>query len=73
MAKFIVQPFELIDVHHDHGHAGIKPPRPLQFFFNSQFEVSAIKDSGQAIQIGQMLHSFHVVRILNRRRTDVGD
>src|SRR5712692_2740979 len=73
MAKFVVQPFELVDIHHDHRHARVEPAGTLQLLLDSKLEVAAVKDSSQAVQVGQMLDSFHVMSILNRSRTDIGD
>ena len=73
VAEFIVQALELVDIHHDHCHAGVEPPGALQFLLDSQFEVAAVEDSGQAVQIGQMLDALNVVGILNRSGADVGD
>src|SRR5437879_13797216 len=71
--EFIIQALELIDVYHNHRHPGIKPACSLQFFGDSQFKETSIKDSCQTIQISQLFHPVHIVGGLNAGRTDVGN
>src|SRR6185369_1536125 len=71
--KFIVQALELVDIHHDHCHRAVKPPGAFQFLLNSQFEITPVEDSGQPVQIGQVLDALNVVSILDGSGADVGD
>src|SRR6266550_2779775 len=71
--EFVIQALELIDVYHNHCHPGIKPACSFQFFGDSQFEETSIKDPCQTIQISQLFHSVHIVGVLNGGRADVGN
>ena len=71
MPELIIQALELVDVHHDHRHADIESPGALDLLRNAQFEESAIEDSGQAIQVGQLTDPVDVVRVLDGVRADV--
>src|SRR5579862_539375 len=72
VSKLVVQAFELIDVGHDHRHTRTIPARPLDLLENSQFEKTAVKNSGQAVQVSKLLHPFDVMRILNGGCTNIG-
>ncbi len=73
VAELIVQPLELIDVGHDHGHAGSVAAGTLDFFQDPQFEEAAVEDSGQSIEVGQLLDALDVVRVLDGGGANVGD
>src|SRR5215475_14366412 len=72
MAKFVVQVFKAIDINHDYRHTCFEPACAFDFFDNAQFETTAIEDTCQPIEIGQLFHFFNVVRVLNGGGADVG-
>ena len=73
MAEFIVQAFEIIDVNHDDGHAGVKSPSALDLFRNTQLKKSAVEDSRQTIEICQLFDPFHIMSVLDGCGTNIGD
>ena len=72
MSKFVVQALELVDINHDHGHAGAESPGAFNFFGNAQLKEAAIENSGETVQIRQLFDSFHIVCILNSSSADIG-
>ena len=73
VAELIIQPLELVDVRHDHGHAGSVAAGALDFFHDPQLEKAPVKDSGQAVEVGQLFDPLHVVRVLDGVGANVGD
>ena len=73
MTEFVIQSLELVDVDHDHGHAGVEAAGPFHFFLDTQFEEPSIENSSQAVEIGQLFDPLNVVGVLNRRGANIGD
>src|SRR5437667_7149410 len=54
MSKFVVQALELVDINHDHGHAGAESPGAFNFFGDPQFKETSIENSSEPIKIRQL-------------------
>ena len=73
VAELVVQALEFVDIHHDYAHAGAEAAGAFDFFGNSQFEETAVEDSGQSVQISQLLYALDVMGVLDGGGADVGD
>src|SRR5579862_9059803 len=73
MAELIIQPFEVVNICHDHGHTSSVAASAFDLFNDSQFEEAAVKNSGQSVEIGQLFHALHVVRVLNGVGANISD
>src|SRR5580693_8466271 len=65
MSELVVEPLELVNVRHDHGHTGTVAARALDLLENAQLKKAPVEDSGQAIEIGQLLHPLNIMCILD--------
>src|SRR5271166_6496079 len=72
MSELVVEPFELVNVGHDHGHASAVAARALDLLENAQLKETPVEDSGQTVEIGQLFYPLHVMRILDGGGADVG-
>ncbi len=71
--EFVVQALELVDIDHQYGHAAVEAARTIDFLHHAHLEIATVEDSGEPIEIGELLHSLHVVRVLNGGGANVGD
>src|ERR1700685_4263288 len=72
MSELVVEPLELVNVGHDHGHASTVAARALDLLENAQLKKAPVEDSGQAIEIGQLLHPLNIMCILDGGGANVG-
>src|SRR6266550_7160723 len=72
MSKFVVQTLELINIHHDHSHTSAESLGPFKLFGNAQLKEAPIENSRESVQIRQLFHPFHIMRILNSSRANIG-
>ena len=72
VSELVIQTFELIDVDHKDRHPRFKPPRPLDLLQDAHLEVAAVKNPGQPIQVGKLLHAIDVVSVLDSGSANVG-
>ena len=72
MPEFVIQVLEVVNVNHDHSHSGLKSAGPLDFLDNPKLKVTAVENTGKAIQIGKLLHSFNIVGVLNGGGANIG-
>ena len=72
MPEFVIQPLELVNVGHDHGHGAAIAARAFDLLHDAQFKEPAVEDAGQAVEISQLFYPLDIVRVLNRVRANVG-
>ena len=72
VSELVIQPLELINVSHDYRHTRSVTPGAFNFFHDAQFEKSTIENTGQTVQISELLNPVHIVGILNGRRANIG-
>src|ERR1700722_6641069 len=65
MSELVIEPLELIDVGHDDGHTGAVAAGALNLFHETQLEEAPVKNAGQTVEVGQLLHTFDIVSVLN--------
>src|SRR6202030_145921 len=72
VSELVVKPLELVNVGHDDSHAGSVTAGALNLFHETQFEKAPVENTGEAIEVGQLLYALDVVGVLNGRGADVG-
>src|SRR5262249_21583084 len=72
VSEFIVEAFELIDIDHQHGHSTLEAAGAIDFLDDTKLKEPAVEDARKAVEVGQLLDTFYVVRVLDRGRADVG-
>src|SRR2546422_4249923 len=71
MPKVVVQAFEMVNIRHNDSHSRFVAAGALDFFHDAQLKETAVKYAGQAVQVGKLLHTLDVVRILDGSSADV--
>jgi len=46
--------------------------RPVHFFHHPQFKEAPVENASKAVEICQLLDAFHVVRVLDGSRANIG-
>src|SRR5258706_14874134 len=73
MPEAIVQRFELVHVYHDERELIAEAPGALDLLRDASLKVASIKDTRETVEISQLLHPMHVVRVLDCRGKNVCD
>src|SRR5579863_933674 len=72
MTEFVVQMLELVDVRHDHGHPAPIAPGAFNLLQNAELKKSPVENSGQPVQVGELLDSLNIMGVLNRGGANIG-